>query len=204
MSAVKEKIQNEFEGVWIEFVKGDKAAFTFIYNSNVDALFSYGMKLNSNKNFVKDCIQDVFLDIYEHRKQLSMPRNIKFYLFKALKHTMFRELKKERKKSSLPEDESMSFFTDYNIETKTIDIEVEKHQKELVAKIIKELTPKQQEILYLRFTKGFSYIEISEITDINHNSVRKQVYRAIKKLRKSLTLSSITYLGVLSLLMAIK
>ncbi|WP_303319093.1 sigma-70 family RNA polymerase sigma factor [Flavivirga abyssicola] len=204
MSDVKEKIQNEFERVWIEFVNGDKAAFTSIYNSNVDALFSYGMKLNSNKNFVKDCIQDVFLDIYEHRKQISMPRNIKFYLFKALKNNMFRELKKERKKSSLPEDENMSFFTDYNIETKTIDIEVEKHQKELVAKIIKELTPKQQEILYLRFAKGFSYIEISEISDINHNSVRKQVYRAIKKLRKSLTLSGITHLGVLSLLMAIK
>lgn len=203
MSVIKETIQNEFEEIWIEFVNGDKAAFTSIYNSNIDALFSYGMKLNSNKNFVKDCIQDVFLDIYEHRKQISIPRNIKFYLFKALKRNMFRELKKERKKSSLPEHENLSFFTEYNIETKTIDKEVEKHQQELVAKIIKELTPKQQEILYLRFTKGFNYIEISEITEINHNSVRKQVYRAIKKLRKKLISNNMTHLGVYSLFVAI-
>ncbi len=202
MSIIKEAIQEESETVWIKFVDGDKEAFTSIYNSNVDSLFSYGMKLNSNKNFVKDCIQDVFLDIYEHRKRISTPRNIKFYLFKALKRNMFRELKKERRKSSLPEQENLSFFTEYNIETKTIDKEVERHQKKLVAKIIKELTPKQQEILYLRFTKGFSYVEISEIIDINHNSVRKQVYRAIKKLRKDLTLNNITS-GVYSLLIMV-
>ncbi|NMH89764.1 RNA polymerase sigma factor [Flavivirga algicola] len=202
MSIIKEAIQEEPETVWIKFVDGDKGAFTSIYNSNVDSLFSYGMKLNSNKNFVKDCIQDVFLDIYEHRKRISAPRNIKFYLFKALKRTMFRELKKERKKSSLPEQGNLSFFTEYNIETKTIDREVEKYQKKLVAKIVKELTPKQQEILYLRFTKGFNYAEISEIIDINHNSVRKQVYRAIKKLRKDLALNDINS-GVYLLLFAV-
>ncbi len=83
---------------------------------------------------------------------------------------------------------------------KTINKEVEKYQKNLVARIIKELTPKQQEILYLRFTKGFNYNEISEIIDINHNSVRKQVYRAIKKMRKDLILNNITNSGVYSLL----
>ncbi len=200
MSIIKKTIQEESERVWIKFVNGDKGAFTTIYNSNADSLFSYGMKLNSNKNFVKDCIQDVFLDIYEHRKQIATPRNIKFYLFKALKRNMFRELKKERKKSSLPEQENLPFFTEYNIETKTINKEVEKYQKNLVARIIKELTPKQQEILYLRFTKGFNYNEISEIIDINHNSVRKQVYRAIKKMRKDLILNNITNSGVYSLL----
>ncbi|AUP78619.1 RNA polymerase sigma factor [Flavivirga eckloniae] len=200
MSIIEETIQEESEEVWIKFVNGDKNAFTSIYNLNVDALFSYGMKLNPEKGFVKDCIQDVFLDIYEHRKQISTPKNIRFYLFKALKHTMFRELKKERKKSHLPEHENLSFITAYNIETKTISTEVEEHQKELVAKIIKELTPKQQEILYLRFTKGFSYIEISEIININHNSVRKQVYRVIKKLRKNPIFNTTTNSGVYLLL----
>ncbi|GAA3649256.1 RNA polymerase sigma factor [Flavivirga jejuensis] len=203
MSITKETIQEESEETWVKFVDGDKKAFTSIYNLNVDALFSYGMKLNPNKNFVKDCVQDVFLDIYEHRKQISRPKNIKFYLFKALKRSMFRELKKERKKSSLPENENMSFFTTYNIETKTIDKEVEKQQQKLVATITKELTSKQQEILYLRFTKGFNYIEISEIIDINHNSVRKQVYRAIKKLRKNLVLDNVTNSNMYSLLMTL-
>ncbi len=185
MKITNTSIQDNPEEVWAKFVNGDRGAFTSIYDLNVDALFSYGMKLYANQNVVKDCIQDVFLDIYEHRKQISTPRNIKFYLFKALKRNMFRQLKKERKKSSLPKMENLSFVTEYSIETKTINREVENSQKELVAKILKELTPKQQEIVYLRFVKGFNYTEISEIIDIHHNSVRKQVYRAIKKLRKS-------------------
>ncbi|MDD7888201.1 RNA polymerase sigma factor [Flavivirga sp. 57AJ16] len=201
MSTIKKTMEEEAEAIWMRFIDGDRSVFTFIYNSNVDALFSYGMKLNSNKSFVKDCIQDVFLDIYEHRKQISRPKNIKFYLFKALKHTMFRELKKERKKSGLPEQGNLSFFTEYNIETITINKEVIKHQKKLVTKIIKELTPKQQEILYLRFMKGFNYIEISEITGINHNSVRKQVYRSIKNIRKNLLLNNITNSGIYSFLL---
>lgn len=183
MALTKEEITTE-EPCWDKFVDGDKEAFTSIYNFNIDALFSYGMKLYPDKDFVKDCIQDVFLDVFEHRKELSVPRNVKHYLFMVLKRTMFRKLKKERKKERLSEFENLAFITEYNIESKTIDKEVEIYKKNLVHKILKELTAKQQEILYLRFTKGFNYIEISKIIDIDHNSVRKQVYRAIKKLRK--------------------
>tara|TARA_R110000868_G_C10599166_1_gene740314 strand:+ start:188 stop:673 length:486 start_codon:yes stop_codon:yes gene_type:complete len=141
------------------------------------------MKLNPDKDFVKDCIQDVFLDIYEHKSQLSIPKNINFYLFKALKRTLFRKLKKERKNDGLNDLNQTYFATEYNIESETIDKEIEKRNKRIINLITKELTSKQQEILYLKFNKGFSYIEISEIVGIDNNSVRKQVYRAIKKLR---------------------
>ncbi len=184
MTLTEEKIIVE-EDFWTKFVDGDKGAFTAIYNFNIDALFSYGMKLYPDKDFVKDCIQDVFLDVFEHRKKLSTPRSVKHYLFIVLKRTMFRKLKKESKKESLSEFENLSFITEYNVESRTIDKEDEIYKKKLVHQIIKELTPKQQEILYLRFTKDFSYKEISEIIDIDHNSVRKQVYRAIKKLREN-------------------
>ena len=171
--------------VWFDFVKGDKKAFTHIYSLNVDSLFSYGMKIFPNRDFVKDCIQDAFLDIYDHRNQLSTPRNIRHYLFVVLKRTMFRRLKKEKKKDNPSQDLELSFNIESSIESKTIDREVKDYQKKLIEKITKELSAKQQEILYLRFNKGFNYIEISEIVNIDHNSVRKQVYRAIKKLRKN-------------------
>ncbi len=184
MTLTKEKIITE-EDFWVKFVNGDKDAFTSIYDFNIDALFAYGMKLCPDKDFVKDCIQDVFLEVFEHRAKLSTPRSVRHYLFVVLKRTMFRKLKKENKKERLSEFENLSFITEYNIESRTIDKEDEIYKKKLVSKIIKELTPKQQEILYLRFTKDFSYKEISEIIYIDHNSVRKQVYRAIKKLRKN-------------------
>ncbi|WP_242205558.1 RNA polymerase sigma factor [Aestuariivivens insulae] len=185
-------MREQEEDMWNKFVSGDKTAFASIYNLYVDSLFSYGMRVFSNKDFVKDCIQDVFLDIYEHRKQLSIPKNINHYLFVALKRTMFRKLKKERKKEDFSESDSFKFITEHNIESKTIDKEVKDYQNKLISHIVKELTSKQQEILYLRFSKGFDYMEISEIINIDHNSVRKQVYRAIKKLRQNNAFKSIS------------
>ncbi|WP_308992056.1 sigma-70 family RNA polymerase sigma factor [Mariniflexile litorale] len=170
---------------WSKFVEGDKESFESIYNLNVDDLFSYGMKLYPDRDYIKDTIQDVFLDIYEHRKNLSTPKDIKFYLFTVLKHTLFRKLKAERKSRNIENINEFSLLSESSIEQITITDEREQHKRKIISKLIAELTPKQQEILYLRFNKGFSYMEISDITKINHNSVRKQVYRAIKKLRKS-------------------
>ncbi len=143
------------------------------------------MRLKPDRDFVKDSIQDVFLDVYEHRAKLSVPNNINFYLFKALKRNIFKKLKIERKADDFRPLSTMDFVTEYNIENETIGKEIDKRKKEIVTQLMKELTPKQQEILYLKFTKGFNYIEISQIIGIDHNSVRKQVYRAIKKAREN-------------------
>jgi len=171
--------------LWKGFVRSEKGAFSRMYDLHVDSLFSYGCKLCSDSEMVKDSIQDVFIDLYEHRNQLSVPNNIKFYLFKALKRTLFRRLKKERKFGSINERNDLSFQTDYSIEKETINVEIENYKKKLILHTLKTLTRKQQEILYLKFTMGFDYQEISQILGIDNNSVRKQVYRAIKRLRES-------------------
>lgn len=143
------------------------------------------MRLKPDRDFVKDSIQDIFLDVYEHKEKLSVPNNINFYLFKALKRNIFKKLKIERKTDDFSALSTMDFVTEYNIENETIGKEIDKRNKKIITQLMKELTFKQQEILYLKFTKGFNYNEISEIIGIDHNSVRKQVYRAIKKIRKN-------------------
>ncbi|RKN77895.1 RNA polymerase sigma factor [Ulvibacterium marinum] len=183
MNTLKKDINNE-HGLWTSFLDGNKVAFATIYTRHVDALYSYGFKICPNTDLVKDSIQDVFIDLFQHREQLSKPSNIKFYLFKVLKHTVFRKLRKERKFGELSEQTLGLFQTEYSIEKKTILNEIERNRSLLIHKTLAQLSSKQREILYLRFTMGFSYTEISEIVTIDHNSVRKQVYRAIKKLRE--------------------
>jgi len=148
-------------------------------------LFAYGMKLYPDYDLVKDCIQDVFLDIFENKNRITSPHNLKFYLFKVLKRTIFRKIREERIYGELEGRKSELFKPNYDIETTTIASEIDKNKSKLIAECLKELTSKQQEILHLRFIIGFTYQEISEIINIDHNSVRKQVYRAIKKIRDS-------------------
>lgn len=184
MNIVKKDIINE-NAVWVNFVNGNQKAFASIYNTYIDSLYVYGFKICPDKELIKDCIQDVFIDLFQRGSQLSAPSNIKFYLFKVLKHSVYRKLKKERKYGELSARNLDFFQTEYCIERKIIHSEIEKSRKRFIQLITNELSSKQQEILYLRFTMGFTYKEISEILIIDHNSVRKQVYRAIKKLRES-------------------
>ena len=171
--------------LWQKFRAGDKTAFESVYNLCVEDMYAYGLKLEADKELVKDCIQEVFIDIFEHRNAISKPSNIKFYILKALKHSIFKKQKKERKKAKLHIQPELNVSSGHNFEDKRILSELDEEKKRLVNEALDSLTAKQKEIMYLRFSVGLGYPEISEIVKIDHSSVRKQVYRAVKKLRNS-------------------
>ncbi|WP_025663173.1 RNA polymerase sigma factor [Aquimarina megaterium] len=173
------------EKKWTQFKEGDKDAFQFIYELCVEDMYAYGMKLNPNQDRVKDCIQEVFIDFYEKRSKLATPENVKFYVLKALKNKLLKKVKKEKKNVYLSDFYQNTFTPEYSVEDKNVNLEISENKRNLILSALQTLSPKQKEILYLRFTLDLSYPEISEMVKIDSNSVRKQVYRAIKKLRES-------------------
>lgn len=56
---------------WTEMTKGSKPAFLKIYQENYKQLFSYGFSLCCDKELTKDCIQNLFLEIWNGRVTLS-------------------------------------------------------------------------------------------------------------------------------------
>ncbi|WP_172594266.1 RNA polymerase sigma factor [Mariniphaga sediminis] len=172
--------------LWKEFKRGNQLAFASIYNLYVDRLFIYGSKLTPDRELVKDCIQEVFFDLYNKRHSLSDTDNIRYYLLKSLKNTLLRKIQRERRIIELNKKTTSDFNIEYSFEKKIIENEIEEEKKLLVKTILADLNDKQKEILFLRFMQGLSYSEISEIVDIASDSVKKQVYRTVKKIRKSL------------------
>jgi len=188
------------EKFWEEFRGGSQLAFTILYNQHIDPLFAYGIKLYGDDEFVKDCVHEVFLDLYLHKETLSYPRNLKFYLFKVLKSTIFRRLKRERKYADLSNESSLLFELQYSIEDKIVAEEVAEEQMRIVENILRRLNKDQREIIFLKFESGFTYDEIAEIIGVNRESVHKQVYRILKKMRDILEKEAIVLLFILSFL----
>ena len=83
--------------VWDEFIRGNEAAFIFIYDKYFDTLFKYGSQFTADRGLIKDAIQDVFLELINKRRKLSSTNSIKFYLFKSLKRSVFHQLKRNRR-----------------------------------------------------------------------------------------------------------
>lgn len=70
------------EKLWESCLTGDKEAFKEIYCRFYSLLYNYGSKLVSDKDLVKDCIQDIFIKLIQNYPSLSPTPNVKGYLSK--------------------------------------------------------------------------------------------------------------------------
>lgn len=179
------RIDTEYWQVtWTNFKAGDRNAFKIIYNEFVDALFSYGSRFTSDQNLIKDAIQDLFIDVYTYGSVLRKPESLEFYLYKSLKRIIFRKLVEKNKYSSVQEMEQF-FDLRFSIEEEFSDDLMEEAHKKLRDEI-SELSPQKRELLFLKFNSGMTYKEIGKILNIKSNTVKKQIYRILDKLRAQL------------------
>src|SRR5258708_20734950 len=87
---------------WCNIIKGDKECFLIIYHKYYRALFCYGFSLTADRELTKDCIQELFLDIWNTRPTLNKTvENIQSYLFTWLRRKISRaQLKRTKERSS--------------------------------------------------------------------------------------------------------
>lgn len=171
---------------WDRFRSGDNEALSLIYDQNAKKLYLYGLKFTTNHSLIEDSIQDLFSDLVRTRKNLGDTSNIQFYLFKAFKRRLHRQLLKEKRYDLDGNDQEYPFQIAYSIEHEIINAENADLRVKSLQQAISTLTSRQKEAVYLRFTEGLNYEEISEIMNMSVESCRNLMYRTIKSLKDSL------------------
>ena len=190
--AVVPKEQNQDYCLWKSFKEGNVEAFYRLYDENVDALYNFGICFSKDIDFVKDCIHDLFLELYKSRKNLSDTDSIQFYLFCSLRRKIH---KKQIKQVVLVYDDEISSAEgnqEMAFEDLLIAREVETETNKKIAEAMETLSSRQRESLFLKFDQNLSYTEIAEILDISVESARTSIYRALKDLRKCLLKDNIS------------
>ena len=170
-------------GIWSRFRSGDQDAFSEIYKEFIDSLFAYGSKITHDHELVKDCIQDIFVDLQRLNPDLYHPEYIEFYLFKSLKNCILHRFKENKKTDILPNEEMVVFDLKFNIEQDGFDLESDRLRVEKLKSILKTLDPKKRELLFLKFNTNLSYVEIGLLLHMNPDTVKKQIYRMLDHLR---------------------
>lgn len=179
---VKEIALDEY-ALWKDFRKGDMNAYAAIYKKYFFVLFSYGKKLNADHELVKDCIQELFIKIWNNRENLSETTAIKYYLFTALKRKLLDVVRKPTYEVDMEEADEASLFIDM------VDAPVhddDNPQKESVLKALNRLSSHQQKILDMKFQKNLSNKEIADELGIGIQSVYNAVFKALRSIRKHL------------------
>ncbi len=184
----KERSDSE---VWTSFLKGNKTAFEYIYQKYVDELFSYGMNIRSNRSLIKDSIQDLFIDLWNRRKYLSVTDNIKFYLFRSLRRKIKHLIERDKKLYDEHPLENLSFVEIvFPFEQKLIAQQANDERKMKIKRSLLRLPERQREVINLIFFEQLSYEEVSEILSINIKSVYTLTWKAVTSLKRNILIIS--------------
>lgn len=97
-----------------------------------------------------------------------------------------RQLQKEKRYKLSNSLEYFVFDITYSIEHEIILEEKAKRKLQSLQQALLELTPRQKEAVYLKFTEELQYKEIAEIMDMSIDSCRNLICKAIKSLRDSI------------------
>ncbi len=170
--------------LWESIKRGDKEAFLELYETFYQDLYAYGFKISGRKELVKDCIQQVFLEIWDHRNSLNDVSFLKPYLLKYFKRKLLREITLRNR-----EGELLSNFTGMELSYEELlirNISSEELQFKL-HEALEKLTNKQKQVIKMKFFEGLSYEEIAEITSSKHRTIYNQVHEALKILKNHIS-----------------
>lgn len=168
--------------MWIRFQSGDQAAFSEIYQEFIDSLFAYGSKITHDRELVKDCVHDVFVELQRLKPDLHHPEYIEFYLYKSFRNAIFHKTKESKRIHHIAIEDIVDFDLQFNIEQDSLDLESDSLRIEKLKSILQTLNPQKRELLFLKFSTGLNYVEMGHLLGMNADTVKKQVYRTLDHL----------------------
>lgn len=169
--------------VWLDFKKGSDTAFEKIYYQYIDGLYRYGSKITSDRELLKDSIQQLFLELFTSREKLTDPENLEFYLLKALKRIILHRANASLKSGDLFDRDWRFFDIELDAEHALIRTEQQHSKMKILNAALQSLEPAKKELLFLKFYSGLSNQQIGALTGLKPDTVQKQLYRILRKLQ---------------------
>lgn len=172
---------------WHRLLRGEREAMTPLMQALFRPLFHYGSKFSTNPESVKDCIQDVFLQIWERRANLDPTIPVRAYLMASLRRRLHQTTLQAQPFRSILPDEDALFDVEFNVQDALIADETTRHLAQHLKRLLEALPKRQQEVVYLRFFQDLSREQTAEVMDVAPQSVSNLLQQALTKLRHHAT-----------------
>ena len=185
--------------LWTQLRLGDEEAFSSLFERYYSTLVNYGKTLMTGEDRVKDCVQDVFVDIWSYRHKLNEAIVVKAYLLSSVRKRIARLHHREHIFSNIKHIDSLEFLFDFSIEDRLIADETTAKKVEQLNKSINQLSDRQKEAIYLRYHQGLTVEQVAEVLNLNYQSTKNLLHRAILQLRKDFPISVLFILLNISL-----
>lgn len=156
----------------------DGDAFAQVFRQYYKRMVLVGMRFMSDRDLSENIVQQVFVKLWEQRKNLQI-RSIEAYLLVAVRnscHNEIKHLQAVRKYESLPPDVSWQEPLEM-ADTRLMD---------RVYQAIEEMPEQRRKIFKMNRIDGMKYKEIADALQLSPKTVEVQIGKALKYLRENL------------------
>jgi RNA polymerase sigma factor (sigma-70 family) len=174
----------EVTDAWQKFQKGDDAMLGEVFEDLYQELYYYGLKLVPLPDLVKDTIQDMFVDVWFRRQKMKEVRNIKAYFFVSVRRELLKRVTKLRQESASMNSLHEPF--EFSKEDFMVKEEADNQLTKSLVQSLDKLTSRQREVILLRFNHELEFHEISQVLEMNIQSVRNLLFRALENIRENM------------------
>ncbi|MBD2753704.1 RNA polymerase sigma factor [Spirosoma validum] len=188
----------EAQQLWEEYRAGDMYALAKLMQSYYADLFHWGLRLHADREFVKDCIQEMFVNLWKMQQSIRPVDNVRSYLLVVLKTRILRELSSKHTTYQSTLSDDYSFSVEFAADVHLIDEENELYQIRKLEQVINHLPDRQKELIYLRFYQNLSFEQIEDVMHLGRQSVYNLLQKSLNSLRKHWAVS---LAGLLTLLL---
>jgi RNA polymerase sigma-70 factor (ECF subfamily) len=175
----------ENESLLVQQAKsGDLQAFQQLVALHSHKMYSAAYRVLNSKELAEDCTQEVFLKVYRNIANFNEKSKFSTWLYSVTINTAIDLQRKQSKHTKRQTDE----FEDY--EDMPDSATHTPHRQafldnlnQITQRALLQLSDDVRIAFLLRHHEGRSIKEISEILDVNDNTIKNRIFRAISQLR---------------------
>lgn len=174
-------------------LSGDKKAFEQLVKLHSHRVFQIIHRFFNDKYLAEDIAQEVFIQAYSSLKTYRQERPFENWLAKITIHACYKQLQIQKKyRKNLQSDitiEDCALLDNFCLtpsRSHNSNPERRAQLRELVEKILSQLSPKEKMVLILTEVEGMSTQEVSQLMDLSSVNIKVIKFRARKRALKIL------------------
>jgi RNA polymerase sigma-70 factor (family 1) len=170
------------ETEWLRRMKnGDEQAFRELYRLYSPRLYGNLLKLVKNDTIARELLQDIFIRIWNHRRDIDPQNSFRAYCFRIAANLVtdfFRKAARDRKLAA--HLKATASDCDHCTE-QSIDY---KESNDLLQQAIRRLPPQRRQVFELCKMEGKSYAEVSLLLGISTSTISDHIVKASRTIKE--------------------
>jgi RNA polymerase sigma-70 factor (ECF subfamily) len=147
-------------------------------------LYRFALRLLGSTAEAEDVVQEVLIRVWNGRAQMAQVENMEAWCMRITKNLSLDRLRSSQRRATGTLDTTFDLHHSGPTPLETTEV-TESMQR--IRQLIATLPDKQKQVIHLRDIEGYSYAEICELTELDMNQVKVNLFRARQAVRERLT-----------------